>query len=196
MGGYSPSVLVDAALSQRIMREVIEPTVRGLLAEGRPYRGVLYAGLMLTTGGPQVLEYNARFGDPEAELIAMRLAGDLVAVMQATLAGRLDDAPIAWHPGGALCVVLAAAGYPGTPVQGTPIEGLDAVATQSERDGALVTAGGRVLTVTARGATFAEAARRCDAAAGEIRFEGCQRRRDIGRVAIEFEAAGRGCAPR
>jgi phosphoribosylamine--glycine ligase len=167
---------------------------------------VLYAGLMLTTGGPQVLEYNARFGDPEAELIAMRLAGDLVAVMQATLAGRLDDAPIAWHPGGALCVVLAAAGYPGTPVQGTPIEGLDAVATQSdvkvfhaatrERDGALVTAGGRVLTVTARGATFAEAARRCDAAAGEIRFEGCQRRRDIGRVAIEFEAAGRGCAPR
>lgn len=200
MGGYSPSVLVDAPLSRRIMREVIEPTVKGLLAEGRPYRGVLYAGLMLTADGPKVLEYNARFGDPEAELIAMRLSGDLVAAMQATLAGRLDEAPIDWHPGGAFCVVLAAAGYPGTPVQGTPIEGLELLvsrpdvkvfhAATRERDGTLVTAGGRVLTVTARGASFAEAARRCNEAAASIRFEGCQRRRDIGRVAIEFEAAG------
>ncbi len=200
MGGYSPSVLVDAALSQRILREVIDPTVRGLLAEGRPYRGVLYAGLMLTAGGPKVLEYNARFGDPEAELIAMRLSSDLDAMMQATLAGRLDEAPIAWHPGGAIGVVLAASGYPGTPVQGTPIEGLESVAAEPgvkvfhaatrAVNGGLVTAGGRVLTVTARGATFAEAARRCDAAAGAIRFEGCQRRRDIGRVAVEFEAAG------
>ena len=200
MGGYSPSVLVDAALSERVMRQVIDPTVRGLLAEGRPYRGVLYAGLMLTAEGPKVLEYNARFGDPEAELIALRLSSDLVAMMQATLAGRLDEAPIAWHPGGALCVVLAAAGYPGTPVQGTPIAGLEEVASAAgvkvfhaatrDQGGALVTAGGRVLTVAARGDTFAEAARRCDAAAGSIRFEGCQRRRDIGRVAIEFEAAG------
>jgi len=200
MGGYSPSVLVDAAMERLIMERVVEPTVRGLLREGRPYRGILYSGLMLTRGGPRVLEYNARFGDPEAELIAMRLRSDLVPALQATIAGRLDEVGVAWHPGGAVCVVLAAPGYPGTPVTGTPIAGLEAAAGMTGvkvfhaatrlRDAAMVTAGGRVLTVTARGDDFAAATRRCYAAVEAIRFAGSQHRLDIARIALDREAAG------
>jgi phosphoribosylamine--glycine ligase len=200
MGGYSPSVLVDAALEGQIMERVVEPTVRGLLREGRPYRGCLYSGLMLTPDGPRVLEYNARFGDPEAQLIAVRLRSDLVAAIQATLAGRLEEAGVAWHPGGAVAVVLAAPGYPGTPETGSPIAGLDATAAMPgvkvfhaatrRQDKALVTSGGRVLTVTARGDDFRAATRRCYAAAGAISFDGCQRRSDIAGIALEREASG------
>ena len=200
MGGYSPSVLVDAALERTIMERVVEPTVRGLAREGRPYRGCLYSGLMLTGDGPRVLEYNARFGDPEAQLIAMRLRSDLVTAIQATLAGRLDEAGIAWHTGGAVAIVLAAPGYPGTPETGAPIAGLDAAdampgvkvfhAATRRREGALVTSGGRVLTVTARGDDFRSATRRAYAAAEAISFAGCQRRSDIARVAVEREASG------
>jgi phosphoribosylamine--glycine ligase len=194
MGGYSPSVLVDKALERRVFDEVIVPTVSGLLAEGRPYRGVLYAGLMLTAKGPMVLEYNARFGDPEAELIAVRLASDLLPALQATLAGRLEEAPLRFHPGGAVCVVLAAAGYPGTPRTGDRIAGLDGkaaggvhvfhAATKRDPGGAFTTAGGRVLTVTARGRSFAAARRLCYEAVGGIRFPGRQFRTDIGAVAV------------
>ena len=195
MGGYSPSVLVDAGLEREIMERIVAPTVRGLAAEGRPYRGVLYAGLMLAANGPQVLEYNARFGDPEAELIVIRLAGDLVEVMEATLAGRLEEAPLRWHPGGAVCVVLAAAGYPGTPRQGDPISGLDAAerdgagdvvvfhAATREKEGGIETAGGRVMTVTARASDLAQARRRAYAAVEAIRFHGMQYRTDIAAVA-------------
>jgi len=189
MGGYSPSVLVDPALERAVLDRIIEPTVRGLAREGRPYRGVLYAGLMLTPEGPRVLEYNARFGDPEAELIAVRLASDLVEVIEATLAGRLDDAPLRFHPGGAVCVVLAAAGYPATPRTGDPIEGLepegdgDGVvvfhAATRAREGRVETAGGRVLTVTARAEDLAGARRRAYSAVAGIRFPGMQHRRDI-----------------
>jgi phosphoribosylamine--glycine ligase len=187
-------------MQRLIMERVVEPTVRGLLREGRPYRGILYSGLMLTRDGPQVLEYNARFGDPEAELIAMRLRSDLVPALQATLAGRLEEAGVAWHPGGAVCVVLAAPGYPGTPVTGTAIEGLETAAAMpgvkvfhaaTRRQGeSLVTAGGRVLTVAARGDDFGAATRRCYAAVEAIRFAGCQRRLDIARIAVDREAAG------
>jgi phosphoribosylamine---glycine ligase len=183
------------------METIITPTVRGLLAEGRPYVGILYAGLMMTSEGPRVLEYNARFGDPEAELIAMRMQSDLLPVLQATLNGRLDEARVAWHPGGAVCVVLAAAGYPGTPRTGDPITGVEGASRGDEVQvfhaatridtQRLVTAGGRVLTVTARGATFREARERCRAATGAIRFDGCQSRSDIARVAIEHEASAR-----
>jgi phosphoribosylamine--glycine ligase len=130
----------------------------------------------------------------------MRLESDLVPALEATLAGRLDDATVSWHPGGAVAVVLAAPGYPGTPATGTPIEGLEAAAAMPgvkvfhaatrRQDGALVTAGGRVLTVTARGDDFATATRRCEAAVASIRFAGCQRRSDIARIAVEREAAG------
>ncbi|HET8948678.1 MAG TPA: phosphoribosylamine--glycine ligase [Candidatus Polarisedimenticolia bacterium] len=205
MGGYSPSVLVDAALERSLMERVVLPTVRGLAAEGRPYRGVLYAGLMLTPEGPQVLEYNARFGDPEAELIAVRLASDLVEVIEATLAGRLDEAPLRFHAGGAVCVVLAAAGYPGTPRAGDAITGLESdsrppgggddvvvfhAATRA-REGRIETAGGRVLTVTARAGDLAEARRRAYAAVAAIRFPGMQHRRDI----AAFATAGTSPAP-
>jgi phosphoribosylamine--glycine ligase len=197
MGGYSPSVLVDAALERDIMERVVTPTVRGLASEGRRYKGVLYTGLMLTPQGPRVLEYNARFGDPEAELIVLRLATDLVEVMEATLAGRLEEAPLRWHPGGAVCVVLAAAGYPGTPRTGDPIAGLDAAegtagaaeevvvfhaATQSGAAG-IMTAGGRVLTVTARAADLPRARQRAYAAVERIRFHGMQHRTDIAAIA-------------
>jgi phosphoribosylamine---glycine ligase len=211
MGGYSPSILADAALERIVMERVVGPTVRGLASEGRPYRGVLYVGLMLTREGPMVLEYNARFGDPEAELMMMRMRGDLLPALQATIAGRLSEARLDWHPGAAVCVVLAARGYPEKPETGQPIDGLDKVAAMEGvmvfhaatrrrgggmaggiegAAGGLATAGGRVLTVTARGAGFREAARRCYAAVEAIRFEGCQRRLDIARVAIEREAAG------
>jgi phosphoribosylamine--glycine ligase len=204
MGGYSPSILVDAALERAIMEQVVTPTVRGLASEGRPYKGVLYAGLMLTPQGPRVLEYNARFGDPEAELIVLRLAADLVEVMEATLAGRLEEAPLRWHPGGAVCIVLAAAGYPGTPRTGDPIAGLDAAegtagaaeevvvfhaATQSGPAG-IMTAGGRVLTVTARAADLPQARQRAYAAVERIRFHGMQHRTDIAAI------AARGPSPR
>ena len=195
MGGFSPSILVDAALERDIMERIVLPTARGLAREGRPYRGVLYVGLMLTPSGPQVLEYNARFGDPEAELIVVRLASDLVEVMQATLAGRIAEAPLRWHPGGAVCVVLAASGYPGTPRTGDPIAGLDedmdapdlVVFHAATRiiDGALATAGGRVLTVTARGADLGQARRRAYSAVERIRFAGMQYRSDIAAVAVE-----------
>jgi phosphoribosylamine--glycine ligase len=213
MGGYSPSVLLDASLEGRIFDRIVVPTVSGLAAEGRPYRGVLYVGLMLTAKGPMVLEYNARFGDPEAELVVMRLQSDLLPVLQATLAGRLEEAPLRFHPGGAVCVVLAAQGYPGAPRQDDRIAGLDAKgalpgppqaldgtpgaadevqvfhgATRRAGDGSLLTAGGRVLTVTARGQSFAAARSLCYDAVKRIRFPGRQRRTDIGIVAVQHEA--------
>jgi phosphoribosylamine--glycine ligase len=200
MGGYSPSIMLDAAAARTVMDTVVMPTVRGLASEGRPYRGILYVGLMLTASGAQVLEYNARFGDPEAELIAIRMETDLVPAMQAILAGRLDEARVAWHPGGAVCVVLAAPGYPGTPVTGRPISGLGPAADREGvhvfhaatrlEAGALVTSGGRVLAVTARGATFAQARARCYAAVETTRFEGRQFRADIAGVAVGHDAAG------
>jgi phosphoribosylamine--glycine ligase len=201
MGGYSPSVLLDEAGRRGIVETIVAPTVRGLLAEGRPYVGILYVGLMLTPAGPRVLEYNARFGDPEAELIAMRMRSDLLALLQATIAGRLDEARADWHPGGAVCIVLAADGYPGTPRTGDPITGVENASRGDEvqvfhaatrlESGRLVTAGGRVLTVTARGATFREARARCQSAGDSIRFDGRQSRTDIAGIAIERETGGR-----
>ena len=201
MGGYSPSVLLDASARRGVMESIVTPTVRGLLAEGRPYVGILYVGLMLTSAGPRVLEYNARFGDPEAELIALRMRSDLLPVLQATITGHLDEAQVDWHPGGAVCIVLAAAGYPGSPRTGDPITGLEGASRGDEvqvfhaatrlESGRLVTAGGRVLTVTARGATFRAARALCQASADAIRFDGRQSRSDIARVAIEHETAGR-----
>jgi len=202
MGGYSPSILVDAALERTVHDRIVLPTVRGLAAEGRPYRGVLYVGLMLTPEGPQVLEYNARFGDPEAELIVLRLASDLVEVVEATLAGRLEEAPLRWHPGGAVCVVLAAEGYPGTPRTGDAITGLDAPGGRFDGDadvvvfhaatrgheGGIETAGGRVLTVTARAGDFRDARRLAYARVDTIRFPGMQSRRDIAAIAVSGPA--------
>jgi len=195
MGGYSPSVHIDAETFRQIMEGILKPTVAGLAEAGRPYRGVLYVGLMLTDEGPRVLEFNARFGDPEAELIVVRMKSDLVPVLQAALADRLDEVTIEWLKARSVAVVLAAGGYPGEHASGhriSGIEGADALegvqvfhAGTQVKEGAFVTAGGRVLAVTAVGGSFAEAAGRCYGGAGAIAFEGKYFRKDIARDALE-----------
>jgi len=195
MGGYSPSVHIDADTFREILDGILLPTIAGLAKEGRPYRGVLYVGLMLTKKGPRVLEYNARFGDPEAELIAVRMKSDLIPVLQATLGGRLEDINIDWLKARSVCVVLAARGYPGEAETGAPIAGLDAAEAQEGvevfhsgtgvKDGKFTIAGGRVLAVTALGATFAQARERCYKAAQTIQFEGRHYRTDIAKDTSE-----------
>ncbi len=189
MGGYSPSAHVDAALLKTIRERVIAPTLRGMEKEGRAYQGILYAGLMLTGNGPQVLEYNARFGDPEAELLLARMETDLVDLLSATIDGSLEEVPLAWRAPAATCVVLASGGYPGKYESGKTIHGLDEAgsmdgvvvfhAATREQDGRLFTAGGRVLAVTAIGNSPAEATRRCYGAVDTIRFDGSHHRSDI-----------------
>jgi phosphoribosylamine--glycine ligase len=194
MGAYAPPPLLDPALAGRILAEVIRPTVRALAAEGRPYRGVLYAGLMLTADGPRILEYNVRFGDPECQVLVARLADDLATLCQAVAEGRGLPETVAWHPEAAVCVVLASGGYPGPYRTGLAIGGLAAAtahpgvtvfhAGTARQDGQLVTAGGRVLGVTARAPDLAGAIEAAYGAVAEIGFEGMHYRRDIGRRAL------------
>ncbi|MCK9532079.1 MAG: phosphoribosylamine--glycine ligase [Gammaproteobacteria bacterium] len=197
MGAYSPAPVVTAEIHARVMREVIEPTVRGMAAEGHPYTGFLYAGLMIGADGtPKVIEFNCRFGDPETQPIMLRLQSDLVALCEAALDGRLDKVRAEWDPRAALGVVLAAGGYPAEVRKGDIISGLDEADTTearvfhagtTERDGQVVTAGGRVLCATALGATVAEAQQRAYALAARLHFEGMQYRRDIGYRAVTRE---------
>lgn len=191
MGAISPARQIDDALMARIQREVLVPTVDALRREGLDYRGVLYAGLMLTPGGPKVLEFNCRFGDPECQALLRRWRGDLLTACMATASQTLDTVDIAWEPGCAVCVVLAAAGYPDKPRSGDVITGLDQAAkvpgveifhagTARDGQGRIVTAGGRVLSVTATGATPDAARLAAYQAADLINFAGKQVRRDIG----------------
>ncbi|MGE0079728.1 MAG: phosphoribosylamine--glycine ligase [Thiohalomonadaceae bacterium] len=200
MGAYSPAPVVTPEVHARVMREVIEPTVRGMAAEGHPYTGFLYAGLMIDReGAPRVIEFNCRFGDPETQPIMMRLQSDLVALCEAALDGRLDQMEAQWDNRAALGVVLAAQGYPGDYRKGDVITGLDDGdspeakvfhAGTAQKDGQVVTAGGRVLCATALGATVAEAQERAYALAGRIHWEGMQYRRDIGYRAVARERRG------
>jgi phosphoribosylamine--glycine ligase len=191
MGAFCPSRQVDEALMQRIERQVLVPTLDALRREGIDYRGVLYAGLMLTPAGPRVLEYNCRFGDPECQALMVRLESDLLDVITATCQGRLHEIDLAWKPGASCCIVLAAPGYPDTPKAGLPISGLEAAAavpgvtihhagTKRTADGTIVTAGGRVLGITAAGSSIEEARSLAYRAADLVHFEGKQMRRDIG----------------
>ncbi|RMG28804.1 MAG: phosphoribosylamine--glycine ligase [Gammaproteobacteria bacterium] len=200
MGAYSPAPVVTPEMHDRILREVIEPTVRGMAAEGRSYCGFLYAGLMITPDGvPKVLEYNVRFGDPETQPILMRLQSDLVELVEAALEGRLHACEARWDTRAALGVVMAAGGYPGGYRKGDVIEGLDQpdpegvkvfhAGTALSEDGRVVTAGGRVLCVTALGANVTEAARRAYARVAQIHWPDVYYRRDIGHRAIAREAA-------
>ena len=194
MGAYSPAPVVTAAVHERVMAEIIRPTVRGMAAEGHRYRGFLYAGLMIGADGtPRVIEYNCRFGDPETQPILLRLRSDLVDLVEAALNGRLGQVSADWDPRPALGVVMAAGGYPGDYRSGDAIDGLpktpDAAlkvfhAGTRLRDGAVVTSGGRVLCVTALGDTIAAAADRAYAGAREIHWSGAFYRRDIGHRAI------------
>jgi len=194
MGAYSPAPVVTAEIEQRIMDEVIRPTVSGLASENMPYTGFLYAGIMLGDDGiPKVLEYNCRFGDPETQPIMLRLKSDLVALIEAALDGKLDSVTADWDPRSALGVVLAADGYPDNYKKGTIISGLSNQETEgekifhagtAEKDGHTVTAGGRVLCATALGTDVADAQKRAYLLAEQISWDGLYKRSDIGHRAI------------
>jgi phosphoribosylamine--glycine ligase len=200
MGAYSPAPVVTPAVDARARAEVIEPTLRALAAEGRPFTGFLYAGLMIAPdGAPSVVEFNARLGDPETQPILMRLDSDLLELLEAAVDGDPNTAPPRWKPQAALGVVMAAGGYPGTIRKNDPIQGLDAAlgsdakvfhAGTSLRDGAVVTSGGRVLCVCGLGADVGAAQQAAYAAVGRITWEGAHFRRDIGYRAIERERKG------
>ncbi|KAA2284344.1 phosphoribosylamine--glycine ligase [Arenimonas fontis] len=190
MGAYSPAPVVTPEVHERIMREIVVPTVRGMAADGMPFTGFLYAGLMITPeGAPKVIEFNVRFGDPETQPVMLRLRSDLVDLVEAAIAGRLHEVSADWDPRPSLGVVLAAEGYPGTPRTGDVIAGLgvdpgpDAKvfhAGTAFRNGQVVTAGGRVLCACALGQDLAEARRRAYAAAANLHWQGVFHRGDIG----------------
>ena len=194
MGAYSPAPVVTDALWPAIRETVLDPTLRELRRRGITYRGVLYAGLMIDTGRIGVLEFNCRFGDPETQVVLPRLAGDLLPVLRACATGGLDASMVAWKPQACVTVVMASAGYPGAYPKGKVIEGLDRAAALPDvqvfhagtrlENGRVVTAGGRVLNVTASGATLEAAVARAYEAVGCIHFEGAQYRRDIAARAL------------
>jgi phosphoribosylamine--glycine ligase len=204
MGAYSPAPVVTPAMHARIMKQVIEPTIKGLEKDGMPYTGFLYAGIMVAPDGtPNVLEFNCRFGDPETQPIMMRLKSDLTELCEAALEGRLDKVKAQWDERAALGIVLAAGGYPDTPRKGDVIQGLDDAAklpgkvfhagTQLDDEGNIVTNGGRVLCAVGLGANVREAQREAYALADVIHWNGLQYRRDIGYRAVERErSAARG----
>lgn len=191
MGAVSPTPRLTPGMEARIVDEVLAPTVRAMASEGRPYRGVLYAGLMLTPDGPQVLEFNARFGDPECQPLMLRLDSDLLPALVACCDGTLDRIAMRWRPDAAVCVVMAARGYPGTYEKDGTIHGIDAAeadpdvkvfhaGTRRDPGGELTAAGGRVLGVTARGATREDARERTYGAVASIAWETGFCRSDIG----------------
>ncbi len=195
MGAYSPAPAVTEEVLDRIVGEILVPTVHAMGKEGRRFRGVLYAGLMLTKTGPRVLEFNVRFGDPEAQPLLMRLKSDLLELILAVLEDRLGEVKMEWDDRPAICVVLASGGYPGHYEKGLAISGLEEAAkvedafvfhagTARGNDGGVVTAGGRVLGVTALGADLPEAIARAYSTADLISFEGSHRRGDIGAKAL------------
>jgi phosphoribosylamine---glycine ligase len=194
MGSITDDSILEAALLKRIVREVVEPTIEGARRGGFPFRGVLFLGLMLAPGGPKLLEYNVRFGDPETQAILIRLKTDLVSILQAIHDGELRNLNVEWQPGSSACVVAANRGYPGKYESGAVIQGLEAVAlepgiqifhagTSRSDEGGLIATGGRVLGVTAAADNLDRALDHCYDALGRIHWEGMQFRRDIGRAA-------------
>ena len=195
MGAYSPAPVVDRLIHKRVMNEVMIPTVKAMAAEGRTYQGVLYAGLMIERDQIKVLEFNGRFGDPEAQPLLMRIKSDIVPIMEAVIDGRLDQCMLDIDERASVCVVMASAGYPGKYQKGLSIKGLDAAkrtkdvvvfhAGTARKGKAVATDGGRVLGVTALGDTVADAIDKAYQAAGKISWEGAYYRKDIGRKAID-----------
>ncbi|MGB6744022.1 MAG: phosphoribosylamine--glycine ligase [Terracidiphilus sp.] len=195
MGVYTTDELLDGAMTEWIVRHIAEPTVRGMAEEDTPFAGVLYIGLMMTARGPQVLEFNARFGDPETQAILPRLESDLVDALEACIDGRLSETELRWAPGASACVVASSAGYPGSYKTGLPISGLGAAARvagvqvfhagSAQVGPQLLTAGGRVLGVAAAAGSLEEALARAYEALAEIDFEGMYYRRDIGHRALK-----------
>jgi phosphoribosylamine--glycine ligase len=198
MGAYSPAPVMDAAMEARVMREIVEPTLRGMAEMGCPFSGVLFVGLMISADGPKLIEFNVRFGDPECQVLMMRLKDDLLVLLEAAADGQLGHVSARWRDEAALTVVMAADGYPGAPQQGTRIRGIEAAEAAGAKvfhagtkiaSGELVASGGRVLDVTAIGRTVGEAQARAYAAVDEIDWPGGFCRRDIGWRAVERENA-------
>ena len=194
MGAYSPAPVVTPQVHERIMQEIMIPTVKAMAAEGMPYRGCLYAGLMIKDGVPRVMEFNCRLGDPETQPLVMRIEGDLIPVIEACIAGDLSQATIAWDPRAAVCVVMASQGYPGAYKKGKPIHGLEKAemmpgvhcfhAGTTVKEEKYLTAGGRVLGVTGLGQGIKEAIETTYQAVAEITWEGAHYRKDIGKKAL------------
>ena len=198
MGAYSDDRMVSAALHRRIMDEIVFPTIEGLRAEGMVYRGILYCGLMITSDGPKVIEYNVRFGDPETQALLVRLETNLAELASEVARGDLRAGPLEWTPGASACVVACSEGYPGDYPTGRAISGLEeataagarifhagtAAARSAANDGRVVTSGGRVLGITAAGSDLASATRTVYEAASKIHFEGVHYRRDIARKGL------------
>ncbi|WP_374630886.1 phosphoribosylamine--glycine ligase [Ferrovibrio sp.] len=195
MGAYSPAPALTPALQADVMARIVQPTVAAMAAEGAPFKGVLFAGLMLTKDGPKLLEYNARFGDPECQTLMLRLKSDLLPALMAARDGQLKDFDLRWHDDAALCVVMAGRGYPGEPAKGGVIEGLQEAAaqpgaqvfhagTKQRADGAVVADGGRVLGICARGPDIATAQARAYAAVKHVRWADGFCRSDIGWRAV------------
>ena len=201
MGAYSPAPVITEALFNEILGTVIKPVIRTLAKDGTPYKGALYAGIMVTEGGPYVLEFNARFGDPETQAILPRLKSDLIEALERSADGNLGDYRLEWDPRPCVSVVMASGGYPGEYEKGIEITGLEgakkmsgaiifhagtkAGCRKSDTDKTVITSGGRALNVTALGAGFKEAIENCYRAVEAIRFEKMHFRRDIGRRALE-----------
>ncbi len=200
MGAYSTDDLLPEELRKTVITNIVEPTLRGLAADGIPYQGFLYIGLMLTKSGPQVLEFNCRLGDPETQAIVARMDFDLAEVLKDVADGKLDGSKLRWKAGASVCVVLASGGYPGKFETGKRIGGLTAVGQNSgvkilhagtKREGdAVVTSGGRVLGVTASGSSLNAAVSTAYKACTKIRFDGMHYRKDIGAHGTRLKAAG------
>jgi phosphoribosylamine--glycine ligase len=194
MGVYSTGAMLADTMREWILHHIAQPTIDGMAAEETPFTGVLYCGLMMTARGPMVLEYNARFGDPETQAILARLDSDLFEAIEACVEGRLSETEFRWKPGASACVIAASLGYPGSYIVGNRITGLEAAAQvpgvevfhagTKLVDGQLVTNGGRVLAVTATAETLEAALQRAYEGIGKIQFEGMYYRRDIGQRAL------------
>jgi len=194
MGAYSPAPVITPEMFRRIEREILVPIVHAMNKDNRPYKGILYAGLMITKVGPKVLEFNVRFGDPETQPILVRMKNDLAPVLLAVAEGKLEEASLEWDPRPAVCVVMASGGYPGSYEKGKEITGLDECKAMEDvvvfhagtavQDGKLVTNGGRVLGITALGDGIEAARARAYEAVAKIKFEGAQYRTDIGAKAV------------
>ena len=192
MGSYSPPPFFNAVLAENVAENIMKPTVKAMNSEGRPYKGTLYGGLMITSDGPKVLEFNARFGDPETQVVLPRLKTDLIDIMIAVIENRLDSVNIEWSNDACIGVVAASGGYPGSYETGFPISGLNdmdedimvfhAGTKEGTAPGEVLTSGGRVLTVAATGKTLGEARAKVYANISRIHFEGCYYRRDIARI--------------
>ena len=199
MGAYSPAPIMTPEMNQRVMDEIIHPTVRAMKAMGAPFKGVLFAGLMITKDGPQLIEYNVRFGDPETQVLMLRLMSDIVPALMAARDGQLKNFDLRWYPDAALTVVMAAKGYPGAYQKGTLIEGLDEAAQVDDveifhagtmtktGETRILANGGRVLNVCARGKSVREAQQRAYTAVDKIKWPEGFCRRDIGWQAIARE---------